>query len=282
MNAKTDTLSKVAIPVIPWEADDDLTIISGIQEKQRILEVYEEKFGLGYLDSIVTSEKGKLVSTTLVHAERLQDLLRPSWPNAGEIQDKMYSLVDTLMFHGVDQKWFSSYALVEGAEVMLTTTEIHAVSLGFCLSACTFYRQQETLSLAAFKQLMKNTSRTLRIGSRSLRGLVPADKAGYVRKFKNLCKEGLLGPGDYGIFEDWLDIDKLQERYIRIKDGLVLKGDVQEMNNEENFYNEGPYEELVSGFFLAYHQVVAYHCWLLFHPADLEHFCEFEVSFECR
>ncbi len=72
----------------------------------------------------------------LGHAERLQDLLRPSWPNAGEIQDKMYRLVDTLMLNGVDQKWFSSYALVEGAEVMLMTPEIHAVSLGFCLSAC--------------------------------------------------------------------------------------------------------------------------------------------------
>ncbi len=72
----------------------------------------------------------------LGHAERLQDLLRPSWPNAGKIQDKMYHLVDTLMFNGVDQKWFSSYALVEGVEVMLTTPEIRAVSLGFWLSAC--------------------------------------------------------------------------------------------------------------------------------------------------
>ncbi len=51
----------------------------------------------------------------LVHAERLQDLLRPSWPDVGEIQNKMYRLVDTLMLNGVDQKWFSSYALVEGA-----------------------------------------------------------------------------------------------------------------------------------------------------------------------
>ncbi len=25
--------------------------------------------------------------------------------------------------------------------------------------------------------------------------------------------------------------------------------------------------------------MVAYQCWLLFRPADLEHFCEFEVSF---
>ncbi len=44
----------------------------------------------------------------------------------------MYRLVDTLMLNGVDQKWFSGYALVEGAELMLTTPEIRAVGLG-CL-----------------------------------------------------------------------------------------------------------------------------------------------------
>jgi hypothetical protein len=72
-----------------------------------------------------------LRSAILGHAERLQALLRPSWPDAGEIQDKMYHLVDTLMSAGVDQKWFSAYILVEGAEVMLTTPEIRAVGLGF-------------------------------------------------------------------------------------------------------------------------------------------------------
>ena len=77
-----------------------------------------------------------LRAALLKHAERLEDLIRPSWPDAGEIQDKMYRLVDTLMVTGVDQKWFSGYAQVEGAEVMLTTLEIRAVSLGFCLSAC--------------------------------------------------------------------------------------------------------------------------------------------------
>jgi hypothetical protein len=103
-----------------------------------------------------------------------------------------------------------------------------------------------------------------------------------MHKFKNLCKDGLLGPGDYGIFEDWSAINKLQEKYIRIKDGLISEGEVQDMNNEENFYDEGPYEERVRGFFLAYHQVVAYHHWLSFCLVDLERFCEFEVSFECR
>ncbi len=103
-----------------------------------------------------------------------------------------------------------------------------------------------------------------------------------MRKFNNLCKDGLLGPGDYGIFEDWSAINKLQEKYIRIKDGLISEGEVQDMNDEENFYDERPYEERVCGFFLAYHQVVAYHCWLSFRPADLERFHEFEVSFEYR
>ncbi len=91
-----------------------------------------------------------------------------------------------------------------------------------------------------------------------------------------------MGRGDYEISEDWSAINKSQEMYIHIKDGLVSEGEVQEMNDKENFYNKGPYEERVCGFFLACHQVVAYHHWLLFRPAELERFREFEVSFECR
>ncbi len=72
-----------------------------------------------------------LRAAILGHAERLQALLRPSWPDAGVIQDKMYHLVDTLMSAGVDQKWFTAYILVEEAELMLTTLEIRAVGLGF-------------------------------------------------------------------------------------------------------------------------------------------------------
>ncbi len=100
-----------------------------------------------------------------------------------------------------------------------------------------------------------------------------------MHKFKNLCKDGLLGPVDYRVYEDWSAIDKSKERFIRIKNGLVSEGEAQEMNDKENFYDEGPYEERVRGFFLAYHQVVAYHRWLSFCLADLERFHEFEVSF---
>ncbi len=73
MNAKTDTLSKIAIPVISREADDNLTIVSGTREKQRILKAYEKKIGSGYPDSIVMSKKGKLVSTMLIsHSTRMR------------------------------------------------------------------------------------------------------------------------------------------------------------------------------------------------------------------
>ncbi len=233
-----------------------------------------------------------LRAALLGHAERLQDLLRPSWPDAGEIQDKMYHLVDTLMLNGVDQKWFSGYALVQGAEVMLMTPEIRAVSLGFCLSACdevltnrifanTFLQAAGNVIIscvqAAHEKYQSNPPDWQQVIERGWHLLTKQD----MRKFKNLCEDGLLGQGDYGIFEDWSAIDKSQDKYIHIRDGLVSEGEVQEMNKEENFYDEGPYEECVCGFFLAHHRVVAYHRWLSFFLAELEHFCEFEVSFEC-
>ena len=74
------------------------------------------------------------------HAERLNSLLEPSWPDAEEVHEEMYALVDTLMVHGVDQKWFSGFPLIKGAEEMVTTQEICAVSWCslFCVSAVPF------------------------------------------------------------------------------------------------------------------------------------------------
>jgi hypothetical protein len=97
-------------------------------------------------------------------------------------------------------------------------------------------------------------------------------------RIQEMCKDGLLGLGDHGIFEDWSAIDGSRDGYIRIRDGLVSEGKIQEMNNKENFYNKGPYQAHVCEFFLAYHQVLAYHWWLLFRPMDLERYCECEVS----
>ncbi len=99
-----------------------------------------------------------------------------------------------------------------------------------------------------------------------------------MERFQEMCKDRLLGPGDYGLFEDWSAIDRSRDGYICIRDGLVLEGEVQEINNKENFHNKELYKARVCGFSLAYHQVLAYHRWLLFCPTDLERYHEFEVS----
>jgi hypothetical protein len=62
------------------------------------------------------------------------------WPDAEKMEEEMYNRVDTLVIHGVEQKWFSAFALIEGAEEMVTTQEIRAASWGslFCVSAVPF------------------------------------------------------------------------------------------------------------------------------------------------
>jgi hypothetical protein len=83
---------------------------------------------------------GALCAALMAHAGRDNSLLEPSWPDAEKVQEEMYNLVDTLVIHGVHQKWFSVFALIEGAEEMVTTQEICAVSWDslFCVSAVPF------------------------------------------------------------------------------------------------------------------------------------------------
>ncbi len=47
-----------------------------------------------------------------------------------------------------------------------------------------------------------------------------------IEKFEQMCEDGLLGPSDYGNFEDWLAIDGSRDGCLRIKDGLVLEGEI--------------------------------------------------------
>jgi hypothetical protein len=79
-------------------------------------------------------------------------------------------------------------------------------------------------------------------------------------RFKQMCEDGLLGPSNYGIFEDWLAINRSRDGYLRIRDGLVLKEEIQEMEDKENHYDEGPYKAHDHALFLAYHQMHAYRC----------------------
>jgi hypothetical protein len=54
-------------------------------------------------------------------------------------------------------------------------------------------------------------------------------------RIEEMCKDKLLEPEDYGLFEDWSAIVRSRDGYICIRDGLVLEGEIQEMNVQENF-----------------------------------------------
>jgi hypothetical protein len=75
-----------------------------------------------------------LCTALMEHAERLNSLLEPSWPDAEEAHEEMYALVDTLVIHGVDQKWFSPFAQIGEVEETVITQEIRAVS--WCSLSC--------------------------------------------------------------------------------------------------------------------------------------------------
>ncbi len=90
MNANTNTLADFATPAIPKETNDNLTIVAGTREKHHILDAYEKHFGSGYPNSIVTTRKGKQVST----APDLQLLNKRMGPS----KDKYY-WVETLELH---------------------------------------------------------------------------------------------------------------------------------------------------------------------------------------
>jgi hypothetical protein len=64
------------------------------------------------------------------HAERLNSLLKPSWPEAEKVHEEMYNMVDMLMIYAVDQKWLSAFAKIGRTEEMVMSQEICAVSWG--------------------------------------------------------------------------------------------------------------------------------------------------------
>ncbi len=75
-----------------------------------------------------------LRAALMAHAERLNSFIKPSWPDAEKVHEEMYNMVDMLMIHVVDQKWFSAFAKIGRTEEMVTSQEIRAVSWGslFC------------------------------------------------------------------------------------------------------------------------------------------------------
>jgi hypothetical protein len=65
--------------------------------------------GEGVVVKFTWESLGALWAALMAHAERLNSLLKPSWPNVEKVHEEMYNMVDMLMIHVVDQKWLSTF-----------------------------------------------------------------------------------------------------------------------------------------------------------------------------
>jgi hypothetical protein len=63
-----------------------------------------------------------------LYADRLGTLILPTWSNAFEILDELGELEETVEAHDLLGAWFSAYARVDSAVVMMTMPEIYLVS----------------------------------------------------------------------------------------------------------------------------------------------------------
>ncbi len=60
--------------------------------------------------------------------------------------------------------------------------------------------------------------------------------------------------------------------------GLIIDKDKQAWNNDEDHFDGYSGDNCRQAFFLAHHQMLAYHHWLLFCPEEAALFCKFVVS----
>ncbi len=100
-----------------------------------------------------------------------------------------------------------------------------------------------------------------------------------MRQFKALCDNCYyICRDEYHLYKEWDELTRARPRYVSIMDGLITENDEKEMNNKENHYNNRADEERSQAYFLAYHQLMVYHCWLLFCLEEAALFWRLKVS----
>jgi hypothetical protein len=82
-----------------------------------------------------------------------------------------------------------------------------------------------------------------------------------MRQFKALCNDDYsLCYDEHHLYKEWEEVFRARPKYISIAPGLVIEEDEQEMKDKENHYDNGSDKDHSRAFFLAYHQLMAYHC----------------------
>jgi hypothetical protein len=98
-------------------------------------------------------------------------------------------------------------------------------------------------------------------------------------QFKDLCENNyFLCKDEYALYKEWTQIIEARLRYINIMSSLIT----------DKMREHGTMTKIIltiilttierKAFFLAHHQMLAYHQWLSFCPEEAALFCNFKLS----
>jgi hypothetical protein len=98
-------------------------------------------------------------------------------------------------------------------------------------------------------------------------------------QFKELCNNNyMLCKDEYHLYKEWTQVTEARPRYISIMYSRITDKDKQAWNEDENQFNDSSDNNRRQAFFLAHHQMLAYHQWLSYRPDEAALFQNFEVS----
>ncbi len=98
-------------------------------------------------------------------------------------------------------------------------------------------------------------------------------------QFKELCNNNyMLCKDEYDLYKEWTWVAEARPRYINIVYGWINDKDKRAWNDDENWFDDSSDNNRRQAFFLAHHQMLAYHQWLSYCPEEAVLFQNFEVS----
>jgi hypothetical protein len=88
-------------------------------------------------------------------------------------------------------------------------------------------------------------------------------------QFKKLCDNNYMLCKDvYDLYKELTQVTEAKPRYVNIMYGWINDKDKLAWNDDENQFNDSSDNNRRQAFFLAHHQMLAYHQWLSYFPED--------------
>ncbi len=107
----------------------------------------------------------------------------------------------------------------------------------------------------------------------------------YVREIRlslllldDLERYRIIFPDEEDLQDEWEAVVNNGSKYVNLVVGLLTDNDIRAARDEENHFDEEPWNRVTKNYYLAYHQVKAYLHWLATRPDEAEHYHRFQVS----